>query len=62
MKTISEVRKAFWEAHPEFKNSYRKSYRQNQYNTDINVAFVDYVDYLLKSGDITQNLANKITL
>ena len=62
MKTISEVRKAFWDNFPQFKNEYRKTYRQNQYNTDIRCAFVDFVDYLQKDGIITENLANKVTL
>lgn len=62
MKTVSQVRTAFWEAHPQFKNDYRKTFRQNQYHCDIRCAFVDYVDYLLKDGQISEKLANRVTL
>jgi hypothetical protein len=62
MKTVSQVRKAFWEDCPEFKNHYRKTYRQNQYHVDIRCAFVDFVDYLQKNGEISENLANRVTL
>jgi hypothetical protein len=62
MKTITQVRKSFWEAYPEFKSEYRKTWRQNKYRTDIRCGFVDYVDYLKKNGTITENLGNKVTL
>lgn len=62
MKTVSQVRTTFWEAHPQFKNQYRKTYKQNQYHCDIRCAFVDFVDYLQKDGIITENLANRVTL
>ncbi len=62
MKTVSQVRNAFWEAHPQFKSQYRKTYRQNQYNTDIRCAFVDFVDYLQKDNQITEKLAYRVTL
>ena len=62
MKTVSQVRKAFWDNHPQFKSQYRKTYRQNQYHTDIRCAFVDFVDYLQKDGIISENLADRVTL
>ena len=62
MKTITEVRKAFWEAHPEFKSHYRKTYRQNDYNTTIRCHFVYYAYSLQKEGQITEALANRATL
>ena len=62
MKTITEVRQAFWDAHPEFKNEYRKTWRQKQYRTDIMVSFTDYVDFLQKEGQITEKLAYRVTL
>lgn len=62
MKTVKQIRQSFWENHPEFKNEFRKSYRQNQYHTDIRVAFVEYVDYLQKDGQISEKLARKATL
>ena len=62
MKTITEVRKAFWEAYPEFKEHYRKTWRQNQYNGTIRYCFIDYVDSLCKDGVITEKLAYRVTL
>ncbi len=62
MKTITEIRKAFWEYHPKYKHNYRKTWRQNRYPTDIRVLFIDYVDFLAKNGDITEKLARRVTL
>lgn len=62
IKTVTEVRKAFWSAHPQFSNDYRKTYSQNDYKTDIRTAFVDYVDYLQKDGVISEKLAYRVTL
>lgn len=62
MKTVSQVRAAFWDNFPQFKSQYRKTYKQNQYNTDIRCAFVDFVDYLQKDNQITEKLANRVTL
>ena len=62
MKTISEVRAAFWEDHGQFRHMYRKTWRQNQYSATIRTAFVDYVDSLQKSGQITEALAARATL
>lgn len=62
MKKITEVRKAFWNAYPQFKSDYRKTYRQNDYCTDIRCAFVDYVDNLQKDGIITEKLSHRVTL
>lgn len=62
MTTIKQVRESFWALFPEFAQEYRKTYRQNQYKTDIRVAFCDYVDYLQKSGEISESLAYRVTL
>ncbi len=62
MKTINEVRRLFWEWHPQFKSHFRITWRQNQYNADIRTAFVDFVDMLRKDNQISENLANKVTL
>ena len=62
MKTISEVRLAFWRDHPEFKEYFRKGKRQNDYNTDIRVTFVDWVDYIHRNGEISDKLARTVTL
>jgi len=62
MKTISEIRLQFWENNPQFKGAYRKTYRQNRYNATIRCAFVDYVHYLERNGEISESLADRVTL
>lgn len=62
MKTITAVRKAFWEAHPQFKSEYRVKKRQNAYNATIRTAFVDYVDSIRRDGVISEGLAQRVTL
>jgi len=62
MKTIKEVRTAFWAAHPKFQSEYRKTWRQNQYRADIRMAFVDYIAFLQKDGVISEKLAYRVTL
>lgn len=62
MKTITEIRKAFWESFPEFKNQYRASYRQNQYKCDVRCSFVSFVDSLRKDNTISEKLCNRATL
>lgn len=61
-KSIAQIRQAFWEAHPEFKNEYRTRKRQNDYKTDIRCAFVDWLDSIHKDGQISDKLANTATL
>ena len=60
LKTKQQVRDQFWLDHPEFKEIY--GMKQNNYPTDVRVTFVDYVDYLERSGIISINLANTVTL
>lgn len=62
MKTFKEIRAEFWNAHPQFRAEYRKTWTQDQYRADIRVSFTDYIDHLQKSGEITEKQAYKITL
>ena len=62
MKTISEVRAAFWAENPQFKGEYRKTYRQNDYHCDIRCAFVEWLDQAHRAGSITDKMADKVTL
>jgi hypothetical protein len=66
MKTQSEIRRAFWESHPELdriaRNRRTRSKGQNAQNADTRCAFVDYVDHLARNGDISANLAHNVTL
>ena len=58
--TQAHVRTAFWNAHPQFQR--RRGMAQNGYPADIRVAFVDYVDSLTRSRDISERLAARVTL
>ena len=66
MKTQSEVRNSFWsmlqECNPKLASERRTRKRQNQYCADIRCSFVDYVDQLNKGGEISNSLANRVTL
>ena len=62
MKTLSELRRCFWDSFPEYKKEYHKGKRQNQYKCDIRMAWVDFVDQMEKSGEITRKLAERATL
>jgi hypothetical protein len=69
MKTQAQIRTAFWQVFPEFKKGYIKTpkgyYRpktQNEYECDIRVTFIDFVENLYRNGEISQQLANKVTL
>lgn len=62
MKTVTAVRRLFWATHPQFKDAFRKTYRQNRYNATIRSYFVDFVDSYNKSGEISDSLANRVTL
>lgn len=71
MTTQKQVRKAFWDAwrRGEFsglnvtpKRITNYSGNGKMHNTDTRVAFSDFVDSLSKSGEISQELANRVTL
>jgi hypothetical protein len=54
------VRAVFWFRHPEF--SRRRGFSQNDYPTDVRCAFVDFVEALARAGEITENMAQRVTL
>jgi hypothetical protein len=60
MTTQKQIRAAFWHAFPQFQR--RPGKTQNAYSTTIRAAWVDWVDYLQKSEQITEALANRATL
>ena len=72
MKTVTEIRAAFWESHPQYKRQCKATQagririktekRQNDYKADIRMAFVDFVDMLSKDGTISEKLAFNATL
>jgi hypothetical protein len=64
MKTQKEVREAFWFYHPEVPRRKIKNYSGNgkMWPTDTRCAFIDFVDYLSKDGQISEGLAQRVTL
>lgn len=60
LTTQDQVRDSFWEHHREF--SAHEGKRQNQCPCDVRVAFVEWIDYLARSGVISQALASRVTL
>ena len=69
MTNQAKIRAAFWAAHP---TANRKRYpardwtREDKtardYCTDTRCAFVDFVDVLRRNGQISEALANRVTL
>jgi|694.fasta_scaffold15164_11 hypothetical protein len=66
MTTQKAIRAQFWASHPALENHARKwgikTAPQNRHNTDTRTAFSDFVDYLAKSGMISEKLASRATL
>ncbi len=62
MTTQASVRDSFWNIHTQFQSDYRTRKRQNDYKADIRMAFVDFVDDLARSGQISEALASRVTL
>ena len=59
--TQTQLRDAFWEAHPQYTRRGRRV-RQNDYNATIRTAFVDWIDFLQKDGQISEHLASRVIL
>jgi hypothetical protein len=66
MTTQKQIRDSFWENHPDFEFQAREagifSKSQNHHCATVRCAFVDYVDYLEGSGQISEKLADRVTL
>jgi len=66
MKNQKETRKAFWqflrETDPELFRKAKVSKGQNEQVTDIRCCFVQWLDDLYKSGQITEKQVNNYTL
>ena len=62
MTTQQEVRDNFWDTFPDLRVYYRAGKRQNEYNADIRMTFVGYVDLLARDGIISESLAQRVTL
>lgn len=57
-----DVREAFWDTMPIRIRLQWYDKRQNQCPADVRTAFVDFVDYLQKSSQISEELADTVTL
>lgn len=66
MKTKKEIRTAFWqmlqETAPELAKLKRARKTQNDYPADIRCRFVDFTEELARAGQITQTMADNVTL
>jgi len=60
--TQKQVRQAFWETHPAASKKILETFDRSTYTCDTRCAFVDYIDSLARNGDISENLASRITL
>ena len=61
--TQRAIRRAFWNEHPHL--PHRRTVRhgdERDYPTDTRCAFCDYVDYLARKGQISEALAQRVTL
>lgn len=69
MTTQKQIRAAFWAAHPTAdrrrypaRDWTREDNTSRDYCTDTRCAFVDFVDHLARSGEISETLAQRVTL
>jgi hypothetical protein len=62
MKTVNQLRAAFWQLTPEFSQHYRKTWRQNRYNATIRSAWTCFVDAMHRDGNISDSLAKRAIL
>jgi hypothetical protein len=69
MTNQKEIRAAFWAAHPGLpRRRHRYGWSRSDktaelvYPVDTRCAFVDFVDQLHRSGQISDNLASRATL
>jgi len=58
--TQPEVRKAFWQGFPEYKQV--SGWTQNDYKALIRCEFVLFVEMLARDGLISEHLARRVTL
>jgi hypothetical protein len=66
MTTQKQIRASFWQSHPDLE-AYAlkwqiKTASQNRHNATTRTAFVEYVDSLARSGEISEKLAFRATL
>ena len=61
-----QIRKAFWESFPHLEEQARAAgiltKPQNEHCATVRCAFVDFVNHLADCGDISEALADRVTL
>jgi hypothetical protein len=57
--TQRQLRREFWEMNPKLS---RRKLPDKSYRSDTRVRFVEFIDWLQKDGDISQELAGRATL
>lgn len=61
-----DLRASFWAAHPDFEFQAREagifSKPQNYHCATVRCAFVEFVDSLARNGEISEELAFRVTL
>lgn len=59
-----DLRAEFWETHPDVPCNTRNRFPlpQNKQPADTRMAFVDWIDHLARSGEISEALASSATL
>jgi len=62
MKTKTEIRATFWRMLRETAPDLAKMKFAKKTQNDIRCRFVDYIDQLARSGQITQTMADNVTL
>jgi len=62
--TQAELRKAFRQENPDLDFGKIKNYRGDglMHKTDTRVAFANWIDYLQRDGQISEALAQRVTL
>ena len=62
MKKVTDLRKAFWEAHPELKSEFRVGKRHRAYTFETMSAFMVFINKMYIEGRISENLLLRATL
>lgn len=60
MTTQKQVRESFWANFPRYER--KSGFTQNDYPADVRMLFCDFVEDLARDGDITESLAQRVTL
>lgn len=62
ISTQKALRDAFWSQAGVMADVYRVSYRQNDYSATVRCAWCNFVDQMHRAGQISDKLAQRVTL